>query len=391
MPTASDARSYDPNVATTHHLETDLDGLVRVTGAWDDLAIELGEPACSPAVMLGWKRWLAPDMEIVTVLVYDDVDLVGVAPFVLDRSSGRKDVRVMGAALLHRIGLLARNGYEQELAGAVGVHLGSLSPRPDVIALEGVATSEGWPAAVREGFRGIMHTGAHWTSRGDAPIVTIGGNPFEAWMATRSANFRSDMRRARRRLEKRGGRVRLVTGASADIESAVSALGALHRGRWTPEGYPGIIDTAAESMMLEVARAQPDGERFRLWVVELEDRVIGAQVFFAAGGNVIYWNGGWDQDHSDLKPGMLGILAAIEDAADRGERRLDLGGGAQSYKLRFADSVDPLEWAVIAPFQRRYPRTRLELLRQQSRWKSREALHLLPPGTRARIKAVVRR
>lgn len=376
---------------TTNRFVRDLAGFEGVADAWDALAVASGRPACSPAVMLAWQRHVAPRTEFVSVLVYDDATLIGIAPLVLDRTNGRDDVRLMGAGLIHRLGFLARPGSERVLGAAVGEAVGAISPRPDVIALEAVSTVDGWPAIVREGFERQGRTRMHWTSRGPAPIVTIQDHTFESWMATRSSNFRSDMRRTQRRLEKRGGKVRLVTGGSGAIESAVRALGALHRGRWVPEGKPGIIGTAAEEMLLDVAREQPDGSRFRLWVVELEGVVISAQVFLAAGNTVTYWNGGWDQQHGDLKPGMLGILAAIEDATIRGEHRLDLGGGAQPYKLRFADANDPLEWAVVAPVQARYARTRLELLRQQSRWHAGEAFHRLPSDAQVRIKSLIRR
>ena len=92
-----------------------------------------------------------------------------------------------------------------------------------------------------------------------------------------------------------------------------------------------------------------------------------------------------------MKPGVMGILAAIEDAISRGERRLDLGGGTQPYKLRFADADDLLEWGVLAPLKARYPLTRLQVMRQQSRFRARQLFHKLPADQRARVKAVARR
>jgi CelD/BcsL family acetyltransferase involved in cellulose biosynthesis len=367
-----------------------VEELESVVGAWDDLAVANGKPACSPALMLGWQRLVSPETDIVSVLVHESGALVGLAPLVLDRTSGRGDVRIMGAGLLQRIGLLARPGTEDALAAAVGEHIGAIRPRPDVIALEAISAMEGWPARLRRGLRPYRQSRVHWTSRAVAPVVTLEGQTFDSWLATRSSNFRSEMARCRRRLEQRGGRVRLVTGASEDLDEMVRVLGALHRGRWAPVGS-GLIGPAIERLILDVAHAQPDGSRLRLWVVELDGEPIGAQLFFAAGGEVIYWNGGWNQAHADLKPGMMGILAATEDAIDRGERRLDLGGGAQPYKLRFADSNDPLEWAVVAPLQARYPRTWFELMRQQSRWRARGAFNQLPAPVRKRLKAAVGR
>ena len=374
--------------STSSATVSDIEGLERLAERWDELAVAGGKPACSPSWMLGWCRLLSPNTEIVSVVVHEGGELVGLAPLVLDRTGGRDDVRIMGAGLLHRIGPLARPGSDRLLAAAIGANVAAIRPRPDVISLESVSVSEGWPTLIRQGLRRTAPARLHWTSYGAAPVVTLQGHSFDSWMATRSANFRSEMRRCRRRLARSGGSVRLVTGSSPDLRQIVRALGDLHRGRWVPAGHPGVIDGRVEQLILDVALAQPDGDRLRLWVVEIDGEPVSVQVFLAAGGNINYWNGGWNEAHRDLKPGMMGILAAIEDATAREERRLDLGGGAQAYKLRFADTNDPLESAVVAPLQARYPRTRLEILRLQLRYR---AFPHLPATVRTGVKAVVRR
>ncbi|HTC73877.1 MAG TPA: GNAT family N-acetyltransferase, partial [Solirubrobacteraceae bacterium] len=97
----------------------------------------------------------------------------------------------------------------------------------------------------------------------------------------------------------------------------------------------------------DVAGAQTESGRFRLWMLEIDGEPISAQLFLEAGGELLYMNGGWDERHAKFKPAMLGIFYAIEDAFARGERRLDLAPGGQPYKLRFADGDDPVAWALV--------------------------------------------
>ena len=372
-------------------LVDDRDALAALVGRWDELAVPVGAPTCAPAWMLGWYERLCPDAECASVALYVDDELVGLAPLVLDRGNGRADVRLMAAGLLQRIAPIVLPGYEHALAAETGRLIGTLRPRPDVVALEGVSVAARWPAMLRAALRAGAPSRQHRTSVQAAPVATLAGHTFDSWMATRSANFRSEMRRARKRLERQNGRVRVVTGEAADFDDVVAALGRLHRGRWTPVGHPGVIDDRVEELIADVARRQAASARLRLMVVELDGAPVSAQVFLAAGGEVNYWNGGWDEEYRDLKPGMLGILAAIEDSIERGERRLDLGGGAQPYKLRFADGDDPIEWAVLTPIRLRYPLTRAEILRQQVRWRARTALQRLPPEHQARIRSILRR
>ena len=62
-----------------------------------------------------------------------------------------------------------------------------------------------------------------------------------------------------------------------------------------------------------------DAGRFRLWMIDgPEGEPIGAQLFVEAGGAVAYWNGGFDEGWAEHSPGVLAILAAIEEATGGG-------------------------------------------------------------------------
>ena len=85
---------------------------------------------------------------------------------------------------------------------------------------------------------------------------------------------------------------------------------------------------------------------------------------------------------------MVTLLAALEDAWGRGDRRFDLGGGDQPYKYRFAEADETLEWWTLAPRGRRYPLVRTVLFPQHAyRWAARH----VPEGWRGAAKKLVPR
>jgi CelD/BcsL family acetyltransferase involved in cellulose biosynthesis len=170
---------------------------------------------------------------------------------------------------------------------------------------------------------------------------------------------------------------------------AIDALLSLHRARWEGRGESKLTDPGVASLLREAAAALgPD--RLRVWVAEIDGQAISAQLFLAAGGELKYWNGGWSEEHADLKPSMLTILAALEDAIARGERRLDLGVGEHPYKLRFADSSDTLTWGGLIVRNRRWLRTRAELTPRIARYRAKQVVQRMPGGVRARVEALVR-
>jgi CelD/BcsL family acetyltransferase involved in cellulose biosynthesis len=141
-----------------------------------------------------------------------------------------------------------------------------------------------------------------------------------------------------------------------------------------------------ERMLRDVAETLSGSLRFRLWTLRVDDRVISAHLFAAAGGEVSYWLGGFDERWARDHPSMVTILAAAEHAWSVGDERLDLGGGGHGYKYRFADGEDRLQWTTLISPGPRSGRARVILA--PGRVRSAVTQHL-PEGTKLRIRATM--
>lgn len=369
----------------------DLAAATALAPAWDELARDACLPMCAPGWMLSWWRHMAPEgSELRIVAVRDGETLVALAPWFAGRGpGGRVDVRFLGAGKSDRVDVLCRAGREDEAAEAIRGAIHSLRPRPDLIAFEAVPESSRWTRRLASGAAGHARLARYRNSVLPAPTVTLpeeGG--FEGWMASRSSNFRSQMRRMRRKLESGGGTVRMLR-EPAETRAGLAALLALHRERWSERGESGLAQPGVPEL-LEAAAEALGPERLRLWVAEIDGEPISAQLFLAASAEIKYWNGGWSEEHAALKPSMLTILAALEDAIGRGERRMDLGVGTHEYKLRFADGEDAITWGGLIARNRRWPRTRAELAPIVLRYRAKRAVEALPEPVTERVAAAVR-
>jgi CelD/BcsL family acetyltransferase involved in cellulose biosynthesis len=369
----------------------DLAAAAALAPAWDELAQEASLPLCAPGWMLSWWRHMAPEgSELRIVAVRDGETLVARAPWCAGRGPrGRIDVRFLGAQISDRVDVLCRPGREREAADAIRRAIPSLRPRPDLIAFEAVAASSVWTRLLASGAAGRARLAPYRNSELPAPTVTLplqGG--FDGWMAGRSSNFRSQMRRMRRKLESAGGAVRMLR-EPGEVSDGLAALLALHRERWSGRGESGLARAGVPELLAGAAAALgPD--RLRLWVAEIDGEPISVQLFIAAGSEIKYWNGGWAEAHAALKPSMLTILAAIEDAIGRGERRMDLGVGTHEYKLRFADGEDPITWGGLIARNRRWAATRAELAPVVLRYRAKRVVEVLPEPLTERVAAAVR-
>ena len=299
--------------------------LAAHAAAWDELAVAARRPAAAPAWLLAWLRHASDGARPHVVLVRDHDELVAVAPLVAVREHGIRRLRLMGARTSMGVDVLCRAGLERAAAPLIAATL-----RADAIAFDGVPAASPWPRLL--GGRGARATRV--TLRLPVPVVQLGGD----WLASRSANFRQQMRRAWRRLEEQGARL------TRDID--VAGFARLHRARWDPRGGSGVLTHGVEAMIADAAvRLGP--ERLRLFTLVVEGRAISSHLFLAAGGRVTYWLGGFDDRYAREHPAQVVIAKAVEDAIDRGDDLLDLGAGDQPYKRRFATGEETLVSSVV--------------------------------------------
>lgn len=352
----------------------DLAALNTLATAWDALAVANRQPLAAPAWMLGSFRHLPPKHGLLrAVAVRDRGRLVGIAPlFANCERRARIDYSPMSGAM-PRVSPLAVPGHEWEVAEAISHMLARADPKPDVVALESAPLASHWPLALRQGWPGPARPIMRRYYVQPSLTTALSGDSFDDWLATKSSNFRGQIRRARRQFEAAGGSVRLATPAT--LHDDVATFMRLHASRWDALGESAIVARAAgwTALLEQIGREQLDSGRLRLVMLELDGEPISAQAFAAAGGEVIHLNGGWDERHAKLKPSLLGILAGLEDALARGDERLDLGPGDQAYKTRIADGNDPVAWTMLVVPRPRMPLTLARVAPTLARIAARDA------------------
>ncbi|MGD0274331.1 MAG: GNAT family N-acetyltransferase [Gaiellaceae bacterium] len=365
-----------------------LEQLVQLEQPWRELAHICSCPAALPGWQLAWWRHVAPEGSLLrAVAVFENEGLVGLAPFFVNPGR-RVDYRLLGAGTTHRISPLAVPGREREIAALVARTLAGYSPRPDLVAFEGIDVGSPWPQIFVESWPGRFRPWRYIASVKPAPVLELAAG-FEKWLAARSGRFRRQIAQARRRLEAEGGSVGLVIDPAA-VERATHAFGELHFGRWRGRGGSSLGNSVT-AVLEDAATHLVERDEMRLWVVELRGRPLCVSVFLAAGGETLSFNSGFDESRGDLKPGLLALFAAIEDTFARGEHRFDFGGGATSYKLRFTSEDAPICWTGIVPRARRYPLTRVRLAPNRTRWLITRVGRRLPSAWRRQIKRIARR
>lgn len=354
---------------------------------WDALAVATRQPYCAPGWMLSWWDAAAPPgASLKVVFVRDGAELVGVCPlYVQSDRLGVRRYSFLASPISLRTGPVARPEAAEAVARAICAALTALADPPDVVSFDGVPAGSPWPSLFARHLAGRSDAWSHTYKRMPAPTVRIEHEDAERWLASKSKNFREQTRRRRRKLESAGAVFRLVPPDETD--ATLTQMARLHHARWAERGGSAVLSDAVEAMLRSAARALgPD--RFRLWTIDMAGTSISAHLFVAAGGEVSYWLGGFDDRWAAHQPALQVLVAALRDAIERGDERLDLGGGAQPYKYRLADSEEVLEWVTIVPRGRRHLRARASTAPRHVR---RAVLGRIPDPVKDRVKAALGR
>ena len=367
----------------------DVRGLEDLREGWDALAVAAARPYCAPAWMLAWWRHVSgPEARLRAVAVHEGDELVALAPYFAEARVGRPTrYRVMAAGTSHRVEPVAQPGREREAAEAIAGALAAAAPRPALVAFETVDDRVGWAQLLAEAWPPGRRPVALLRRTEPAPTVALDAEDYAAWLQGKSRNFRSQAGRLRRRLEGKGAQFRLAA-SDAELERGLADFARLHYARWEDRGGTVALTPAVERMLLDAGKELLASGRLRLHTVEVDGETISAHLFVAAGGEVAYWNGGFDERFAAEQPSMQALLAAVEEAFARGDRRVDLGGGGQAYKYRLADGEDEVESELLAVRDRRYPLTRLQLAPRQAK---AELGRRLPEETRDKLRRALRR
>ncbi len=357
--------------------------------AWDALAVAAGRPYCAPGWMLAWWRAAAPAGARLRVAVAVDEagELIGVAPFWGERRMGVEWLRLLAAPVSQPTSPLAQAGRERECASALAGALAGAAPAPGVLGFDGVPAGCPWPRLLADGWPGGGSARLHTDQSLTAPTVSLGLGDLDEWLAGKSSNFRSQVRRMRRKLEGRGAAFQRI-GPDGDVDAALRELARLHHSRWDARGGSAALDEQVERMLtLAAAELAPSG---RLWIsaIVAEGRTVSAHLIVTAGDEMAYWLGGHDDAWAAQKPGLQALVAAVGDGLEGGARRLDLGPGAQDYKLRLADGAQTLEFLTLLPPGPGRLRNRTALAVHEAR---RELAQRLTEEQRARLRGILRR
>ncbi len=167
------------------------------------------------------------------------------------------------------------------------------------------------------------------------PVLPLAGVGWEDLLASRSRNFRQQVRRRERKLvEEHGLRFRL-SDDPARLEADLDSLVRLHSLRWGGESS-GVFEGARGEFQRQFAAAAQARGWLRLWIAEIDGEAVAAWYGWRFAGSEWYYQAGRDPRFDDLSLGFVLLAHTVREAAEDGVDAYRFLDGAEAYKWRFA-------------------------------------------------------
>jgi CelD/BcsL family acetyltransferase involved in cellulose biosynthesis len=300
---------------------------------WTALAVASENPFVTAEWCEAWLEHAAAGARPRLFVALRDGEPVAIVPLVILHGRYVRKARFLGYGAANELG-----------------PIGALEAGAEAMRLALEATRREWDV-----FHGETLPGSGWSERLGATLVGQEGSPvvtgpwpsWDDYLATRSHNFRSELRRKERRLVESGLEARTITTRD-DLGPALDALFDLHRRRWGDEASPFFAGLETfHRVFSEIAFEQG---WLRVRVLELDGRIVCVTHGFRFVDSEWSYQFGRDPD-LDLVHSSLGLIAsaqAIREAFAEEARQFKLGPGTQDYKLRFATGDPGLETVGIA-------------------------------------------
>jgi CelD/BcsL family acetyltransferase involved in cellulose biosynthesis len=307
-----------------------VDDPESIRDEWSGLAERSRSFFATPEWQLLWWEHFGGGRELLlTAGRGPDGQLEAILPFYVWRARPLRVVRALGHGPGDELGPIG----EREVAGPALARWAE-GERFDVLLAEQLP-GQGWPEDV---------PGARLLSRGGSPVLSLDGLTWRDLMASKSRNFREQVGRRARALEREHDvRYRLVTGPDG-LEEGLDTFFRLHELRF---GRSSII-ARTKPFQREFAAVAAARGWLRLWLLSLDGRPAATWLGFRFEGAECYYQAGRDPAFDARSVAFVLLAHTVRAALEDGAREYRFLRGDEAYKHRFANADPGLETIAMA-------------------------------------------
>jgi CelD/BcsL family acetyltransferase involved in cellulose biosynthesis len=341
---------------------TSLDELESLAADWRKIADR--QPFLGPDWLITWWRHLgqrdphgAKAPQLAVLAVHDEHgELIALAPWYVEQSllHGRT-LRFLGAGSVcsDYLTIACRAGYEPQAVSAIAEWLSGSHRRNsrvgwDLLLLDSVNLAD---PRIAQLLSELEMRGAITSARpaGNCWHIALPGS-WEEYVAQLSKTNRKRARRLDRNYLQTGRAHLMRAITPADLREGYRILVDLHTKRWQARGEPGIFaEPGIDAFHREATERLLATGQLRLSWLELDGQPAAAEYCLSDDRTVYSYQSGFDPAVIVHEPGVMTLVATVQDIIAHGFTGLDFLRGDEPYKLDWRAVPQPIHDVRILP------------------------------------------
>ncbi|HEU0023648.1 MAG TPA: GNAT family N-acetyltransferase, partial [Thermoleophilaceae bacterium] len=312
-----------------------LDGLDDAAGDWDRLAEAAGNVFSTREWASMWWRHFGAGRDLRLIACRDsDGSAVALLPLYLNRTRPLRVLRFVGHGPADQLGPVCAPADRERVAGALRGVLADRRWRADLLVGDRLGGAEGWAAM----------TGATVLLAEPSPTLAIDGRSWDDFLASRSKNFRDQVRRRERKLAK-SHELAFRLSEAERLDEDMTTLLRLHSARW--EDASAAFEPHLESFHRQFAAVALERGWLRLWLAEVDGKPVAAWYGLRYAGCESFYQSGRDPSWDSHSVGFVLLAHSIRSAFEDGLSEYRFLRGGDAYKGRFSDGDAGVETVLL--------------------------------------------
>jgi CelD/BcsL family acetyltransferase involved in cellulose biosynthesis len=333
-------------VALGTELITDRAALRAYEPEWRELAERRDNAFITPEWFWAWLEIYGEAAAPAVIAVRrPDGDLLGLMPLVVANSGRPRTLRFAGATYADHLHPVCLPEDEASVAEAAVEALSELGRSWTVAVLDNVDADARWWQVLA---RASLFVGVAASRDSVLPVIELGGDGWEGYLATRGRNFRDQARRYPRRLERAHEVSYRCTADDSELDRDMATFFQLHDARWDGRGVSGMTGQRVREFQLAFARSALARGWLRLWFLELDGTPVAAWYGWRIGNRYAYYQAGFSPAWARLSVGFVLMVHTVRSAFDEGAVQYDMLLGEESYKARFTSASEPVRTVSLS-------------------------------------------
>jgi CelD/BcsL family acetyltransferase involved in cellulose biosynthesis len=312
-----------------------LESLEEAGADWSRLAEAAGNVFSTPEWAAAWWRHFGAGRELRLIACRDAGGAaVALLPLYVNRTRPLRVLRFVGHGPADQLGPVCAPADRERTADAVREVLGDPRWRADLLVGDRWSAAEGWTRL----------TAGRVLLAEPSPTLSIAGRSWDEFLASRSKNFRDQVRRRERKLAK-AHELGFRLSDAGRLADDLSTLLHLHGARW--QGASAAFDPELEAFHRDFAALALERGWLRLWLAEVDGAPVAAWYGLRFAGCECFYQSGRDPAWDEHSVGFVLLAHTIRSAFEDGMREYRFLRGGDAYKDRFADGDPGVETALV--------------------------------------------